>query len=167
MLWTIQKWKWIYPNYPNWGKQTHFVVSYLRPYRILYPNYSDAGQLRYYLCLVVPFWFRIGWKVTVCNAYGPQPLTCHGLNHLLIIIIAAIIRKIRPSNKIIKQKRYSIQLCILFYFTFIAFSYFCLQIYLLGIKQQKGTVRDCDDYFKFWHSALNLGFSFCLSHPSG
>lgn len=96
MYWTIQKWKWIYPNYPNWGKQTHFVVSYLRPYRILYPNYSDAGQLRYYLCLVVPFWFRIGWKVTVCNAYGPQPLTCHGLNHLLIIIIAAIIRKIRP-----------------------------------------------------------------------
>lgn len=65
-------------------KHTHSAVWYLRSHRVLYPNHSDAGQLSHYLCLILPFRLWIGWQVTVRNADGPQPLTCHRLNYLLI-----------------------------------------------------------------------------------
>ena len=73
-------------------KLTHSAVAYLWSHRILYPNHSDAGQLCHYSCLIVPFWLWTGRQITIRNADGPQPLTCHWLNHL-VIIMAAMIRK--------------------------------------------------------------------------
>lgn len=77
---------------------THSRVSHLRSHRVLYPNHSDAGQLRHYFCLVFPVWLWIARQVTVCNADGPQPLTCHWLNHLLINYYCSSSQKTRPWN---------------------------------------------------------------------
>lgn len=77
---------------------THCTVAYLRSHRVLYPNHSDAGQLRHYFCLVLPVRLRIAQQVTVRNANGPQPLTSHRFNHLQINRNCSSGQKTGPRN---------------------------------------------------------------------
>lgn len=57
--------------------------AYLWPDRIFNAHYADAGEVVENVILTVPVGLRAAGEVTVGHTDGPQPVTCHGLNHLL------------------------------------------------------------------------------------
>lgn len=65
-------------------------VLYLWPHRVLYPNHSDAGQVRQDLILAVPVRLSVSREVTESQADGPQPMAGHGLYHLLHHLIPVL-----------------------------------------------------------------------------